>query len=119
MQVQVTNRTAAFAGVWAGIGTAIIFGLVMPHEKPFAVLSNNVIDIALLIIFVYLPAYLFVAGMPTTLDEIKFWTFFYSDRRGIFTREVITRWLWFWLWLMVTMGLSGIVFHFLFEVPWF
>jgi len=63
MAIVATRKTAAFAGVWTALGMAGVEAWEKTH--PLDATSHNILFLAALTVFLFIPAFLFVFGLET------------------------------------------------------
>ena len=65
MQIAPSQRTATYAGAWSALG-AVPWDRWMSHQKhSHELLTTNLISLSVFVVFLFVPAFLFVFGTNT------------------------------------------------------
>lgn len=107
MPLQASHKTAAIAGAWAVLGL-IPFEALMEHHRPSSVLSSNLLWLAAMAVFLFVPVYFLVIGRGNeSFDRTWFLDRGERARYGVIVKRMF---VWF-----VSAGAAGTLWSLVFN----
>lgn len=103
MPLTPSNKTAALAGIWSGVGMTLHEAWVFHHEASYSVAAHNTSSLLAALVFFVAPGYFLVLGHGVVAFD-RSW-FLDPEQRARYYVVVRRMWSWF-LAAGVTMALT-------------